>query len=148
MIKSLPNLIPLLFFTVMGFYSVSSNSNKNKDWVGTYESTVPNFIERKIILKENKIKRALFDISEKSKMISLNEDFTFKFFEVYGNKDTLFYNGTWEFTNEAPLLHFEKDNSSLEKLSFTGKVYYKDYLIPCKDTTKRDLRINVFKKVK
>ena len=150
MTRGLSNVIPLLFFTVMGFYSVSTqfNSKNIEDWIGTYELVAPNLIERQILLKKNKVQRSFFSMEEKEMSLSLKEDFTFVFYRIKNNKDTVFYYGIWEMLNEKPLLHFKTYDSSLEKLSFAGKVYYKDYLIPCQDTIKRDLRINVFKKVK
>src|SRR5690554_3268322 len=146
--KFLVNLIPLLFLTTMGFYSAATFNNQQKmdDWVGEYEAIKPNFIEAKILTKKHNVKKALYQFS-KTKYMYLRKDYTFSFFEISANKDTTFYEGTWELTDNTPLLHFKKENRPIEKLNFSKRVYYVDYLKPCHDTTQRVMGFNLFKRI-
>lgn len=81
--------------------------------------------------------------------LHLKKDHSFSTFEILVNKDTLFYKGTWELKDKSPFLYFENNSSSfeIEKLNFTNKIYYIDYLIPCQDTTQRALTFNIFKRI-
>lgn len=64
--KILTNLLPLLFFTTVGFYSVSIVSNQQKvdDWVGEYEAVQPNYIESRILNTKHKVKKSLSNFNK------------------------------------------------------------------------------------
>lgn len=62
----LVNLIPLLFYTTMGFYSVSISNNQQKinDWVGEYEAVQPNYIESRILNTKHNVKKSLSNFNK------------------------------------------------------------------------------------
>ena len=145
--KILTNLLPLLFFTTAGFYSVSIFSNQQKvdDWVGEYEAVQPNYIESRILNTKHKVKKSLSNFN-KSVYLDLKKDYSFTTFYVKSNKDTILYKGTWELKDKTPVLHFTHNSYEVEKLNLTNKIYYVDYVKPCHDTTQRMMKFNLFKK--
>lgn len=143
--KILVNLTPLLFFITAGLYSVffSNNQQKVDDWVGEYEAVEPNFIEDRILTTKHTVNKALYNFN-KSIYLDLKKDYSFC---IKKSKDTTFYEGTWEFKDKAPVMHFKGNSYQVEKLNLTNKVYYVNYVKPCHDTTQRMILFNLFKRI-
>src|SRR5690606_4571080 len=143
--KILVNLLPLLFFTTAGFYSVffSNNQQKVDDWVGEYEAVEPNFIEDRILTTKHTVNKALYNFN-KSIYLDLKKDYSFC---IKKSKDTTLYEGTWEFKDKVPVLHFKDNSYQIEKLNLTNKVYYVNYVKPCHNTAQRMILFNLFKRI-
>jgi|SRR5690554_3641224 len=148
--KLLVNILPLLFFTTAGFYSVSISNNQQKvdDWVGEYEIVVPNIFERVLLAKQNNKKGAYFS-ADNTKTLYLKKDMTFEHTATYPKRDstvTKYYTGHWEIKDKKTFLHFKHDSYHLQHSSVSKKIYYIEYLKSCRDTTQGAFFFNVFKK--
>ncbi|SEH95104.1 hypothetical protein SAMN02927937_02342 [Paenimyroides aquimaris] len=67
---------------------------------------------------------------------------------IFGNGDTVSYEGKWEIADNKPLLHIHKNSYYLQHSNISKKVYYIEFLRSCQDTTKGVFFYNVFKKKK
>lgn len=144
--------LSLFFFLGAGSFLLFQSAKAQKaaeDWVGKYELSTPNFIEKRVMLVERKMKGAY--VSAVRQKLFLKDDMTFEHAATYGKKEsdtTFYYNGAWELVDKEPVLHFESGRTLyLHRSSVSKRVYYMEYLMNCQDTTKGAYFINSFKKV-
>lgn len=79
--------LSLFFFLGAGSFLLFQSAKAQKkaeDWVGKYELSTPNFIEKRVMLVERKMKGAYF--SAVRQKLFLKDDMTFEHAATYGKK--------------------------------------------------------------
>ena len=103
--------LSLFYFLGAGSFLLFQSAKAQKaveDWVGKYELSTPNSIEKRVMLVERKMKGAY--VSAVRQKLFLKDDMTFEHAATYGKKEsdtTFYYNGAWELVDKEPALHFE-----------------------------------------
>lgn len=150
-IKRLTMYFFLVIIAIIGCSFVYVNQPYSKDnWVGEYYLSPPNFVETRIMLIERKMKNAY--VAANIKTLHLKPDMTFVHSTTFPkkDKDTTYYSfGNWKLENKKTVLYFESGRKLyLHQSSVSKRIYFMEYLINCKDSTKGVYFINSFKKAK